>query len=392
MHATPALGGAASGARHSAEAKWTEALKRPKQLVASWLKEVAGVEEPMAIGDPAISQGNVLTARVMVRTLDRDKCLRASGKGGGVFCRPWRTKGPDGGFAQDGEFKDVPINREQGLDSALRTLEGESSVAWGLVPFGPGYAARVKAADYTATLDRLQSTADNCRFTDARYEIRGLPLSWGKLEVAAFFAGKWEMTPIWSTRKGFGRTWLVGAAAPPLSKRWQHDFGLAVVSDYERKPQLHEIKRWQPTRKSSNDKSPTPVKPSAAGGAWAKTLTHGQRPAAAAAVATPPAAAAQPAAAKEVSPPADFMVQVEKMVAAAAAAAVKAAIAPLAQEMRAMKEAINNVEEEEEESEMGSDMDEDTVQEHPETAQRLRIRRRASTPAEGEEERRKQKK
>ena len=41
---------------------------------------------------------------------------------------------------------------------------------------------------------------------------------------------------------------------------------------------------------------------------------------------------------------------------------------------------------------MGSDMDEDTVQEHPETAQRLRIRRRASTPAEGEEERRKQKK
>ena len=80
-------------ARHSAEAKWTEALKRPKQLVASWLKEVAGVEEPMAIGDPAISQGNVLTARVMVRTLDRDKCLRASGKGEGVFCRPWRTKG-----------------------------------------------------------------------------------------------------------------------------------------------------------------------------------------------------------------------------------------------------------------------------------------------------------
>jgi hypothetical protein len=39
-----------------------------------------------------------------------------------------------------------------------------------------------------------------------------------------------------------------------------------------------------------------------------------------------------------------------------------------------------------------SDMDEDTEHEPPEAAQRLRIRRPAAAPAEGEEERRKQKK
>ena len=89
----------------------------------------------------------------------------------------------------------------------------------------------MEACDFEETLALVQPADERSKFTGVRFAVSGIPLSWSAGNVSSFFAAKWDMKPLFAHRKGFTREWIVQAAAPPISTRWQHELGLATVRE-----------------------------------------------------------------------------------------------------------------------------------------------------------------
>ena len=207
---------------------WDSALQNPKRVFGAWLRNTAGVESVIEIQRPSLV-GDKLQAVVVLKKGSRDPCLKASGKGEGVFTRVFVERETD---HMEREFRTVPVPLEQDLASALRTASSLKQ-HWGIVPYGKGVGIRVAAKVFEATLDVIQPAQDKRKFVGDLFLVSGIPLSWAAEDLDTFFKNKWEMTPIFSKRIGFTKTWTVRAGAPPLHFHWQHGNGLAAVSKKE---------------------------------------------------------------------------------------------------------------------------------------------------------------
>ena len=203
---------------------WDAALQNPKRIFGNWLRDVVGISSVVEIQRPNLI-GDKLQAVVVLRKGERDLCLRASGKGDGVFSRVFVEKDVEQAAA---EFRTAPVPIGQDLASALRTAESLQQ-HWGIVPYGKGVGIRVAANDFEATLAVVQPMKEAVKFVGDMFSVSGVPLSWSTEDLSTFFEGKWTMSPIFSKRVGFTKTWTVRASAAPLHSHWQHDFGLATV-------------------------------------------------------------------------------------------------------------------------------------------------------------------
>ena len=204
---------------------WEAALQNPKRLFGNWLRDFVGIPFVIEIQRPNLS-GDKLQAVLVIRKGDRNKCLCASGKEG-IFSRVFVEPSVEKAAA---EFRTVPAPLGQDLASVLRTAESFKQ-HWGIVPYGKGVGIRVAANDFEATLAIVQPIKEAVKFLGQTFAVSGIPLSWSSEDLSIFFEGKWTMTPIFSQRIGFTKTWTVRSTAAPLHSHWQHDFGLAPVSE-----------------------------------------------------------------------------------------------------------------------------------------------------------------
>jgi hypothetical protein len=203
---------------------WDAALKNPKKVFGKWLREVGKIANVIDIQRPSL-QGESLQAVVVLREGSRDQCLKASGQDG-IFVRTFVSREQADSLPQ--EFRTVPVPCSQDLQSALRTANSLKGPC-GFVPYGKGIGIRVAIADFEETLAVVQLIREAVKFVGERYQVSGIPLSWSSEDLAQFFSGKWEMTPVFSKRVGFMKTWTVQARAVPTHSHWQHEVGLATI-------------------------------------------------------------------------------------------------------------------------------------------------------------------
>ena len=185
-------------ARHSG-ARWDEvsAMERPRAAIVSWLRESAGVDEPLVVQNPIRAPGKSIGSVVWLRKADRNKVLRRSGDGN-AFSRPFQEKGED---PMEEEFGFVPLPFEQDLASSRRTAACYEADCFGVVPFGKGYALRVRKERREAILQTIHGEQAAQKFSGTKYEIRSIPSYWGKAEIRAFLKD-WGAEPL--CQKGWG--------------------------------------------------------------------------------------------------------------------------------------------------------------------------------------------
>ena len=342
--------------KHSGDQTWKQMRERPRSLIADWLKSEVGANEILEIRTPSITDGTMQTVVRVDQSLHR-KVLTLSGRGG-IFSRPWYEKQETSpGTETVREFRSVPIPLERDLASSLRMAEAQGEEVQGVVPYGPGFALRVRTASYEKVLEMVQEKEALLKFKGSKYEVKGLPLSWGSAQIKEFL-GDWDATPLFGTRRGFSKTWVVAAVEAPLFRKMQHDFGLAVISEYEKKAEARPRQMWVGKKRNGSSSGPKSGGSRSPSGAWSRPA---QPPPAAqkpreqvadekdeemqdvAKGAIPHQPALQAAVFQAVGGanlPGDFLSQLQAMVAEAAAKAVQAAIAPITEEMRAMKTAM----------------------------------------------------
>ena len=359
--------------KHSGDQKWKQMKEKPKSLIADWLKNEVGAKEILEIRTPSITAGT-MQAVVRVDKSHLGKVLTQSGRGG-IFSRPWYEKQETPpGTVPVREFRSVPIPLEQDLASSLRTATARGEEVLGVVPFGPGFALRVRTANYEKVLGEEQKKDASLRFKGSKYEVKGLPLSWGAAQIKEFL-GDWDATPLHGTRHGYSKTWVVTAETAPFSRKLQHDFGLAMISEYQKKEEARPKQMWVGSKGKGRSSGPKPGGPRSPSGAWnrpARPTPAVQKPRAQeldekdeemqeAATEANPHLPAQQAdglqAGGGVNLPEDFisrlMAKMEEIAARtvmqakeAAEKAALAAIAPFTEEMRARKLARREAEEE----------------------------------------------
>lgn len=235
---------------------WQEATARPKHKVAQWLRETAEVKEILDIFPPSMLDGErkCVSTVVVIRKEDRAKVLKKSGEQG-CFSRPWYPKkDPSMEVEEEKEFCTVPLPLEQNLESSLRTAASLGNDCFGVVPCGPGFGVRVPTAKQVEITRQIRPE-DAPLILGKSYEVRGIPLSWGKEELKAFLKG-WEITPVFGKRHGFSRTWSVKAAKAPFATKLQHDYGLAVIAEKPAATKGEEARRWT-ARRATASASPT---------------------------------------------------------------------------------------------------------------------------------------
>jgi hypothetical protein len=308
---------------------WDAALRNPKQVFGNWLRDAAGIPSVVEIQRPN-RVGDKLQAVVVLRKGSRDLCLQSSGQGGGVFSRVFVDKDAERVAA---EFRTVPVPLGQDLASAVRTA-GSLKQHWGIVPYGKGVGIRVAAKDFEITLAVVQPIKDAVKFIGDTFVISGVPLSWTAEDLGTFFKGKWEMSPVFSKRVGFTKTWTVRAGVAPLNSHWQHEFGLATVC--ERRGSGSGARRNSSSLKEPrmvwSGKPATQQKPSQPARSQPRLAEAWERR-------TPQRQQQQTLLQEKQQPPETGGAELSPAVLAAIQAAVSAAIMPLRQEVQEMKTA-----------------------------------------------------
>ena len=118
-------------------------------------------------------------------------------------------------------------------------------------------------------LELVQEKETLQKFKGSKYDVKGLPLSWGAAQVKEFLA-TWDVTPLLGKRRGFSKTWVVAAASPPSFWKVQHEFGLAVIAAHQR-TEVKQVKQvWVGKKKTDNGTVPKPSQPRKAAGAWSQ--------------------------------------------------------------------------------------------------------------------------
>ena len=273
---------------------------------------------------------------VRVKKEARSAILRKSGTAG-AFSRPWYPKQDPGGTAMQmdaqREFCTIPLPLDQDRDSCIRTAMSCGEEAYGIVPAGSGFGLRVRAEKKEETTRNIHSEGAQ-RFLGEKYEVRGIPLSWGKDEIKTFL-GSWNVEPVFSKRTGYCKTWVVRAETAPVASKLQHDFGLAVISLHAgstRKPAQVQI--WKPSKRpSANVRTPGIATTQPLRGAWS---SHPAQPRQAAA---PKGLLNRAALTQPAGQPAQAPEEIPAAILQAITAAVAAAVVPLKQEIQAMKRA-----------------------------------------------------
>ena len=318
---------------------WKALTDNPKSVVDKWLKTTAGLTEVGHLSKPRLMDG-VLQ---VVKDVPPGSVVKAMAKSAeaGLFARNFVDAG---GTTQ---YRKALLPVEHDRAAALRIAATMGGKALGVVPTRKGWAIQVLSVHFNevATGVNPERTAQS---SGAEYEVSGLPLSWNRENVTAFLAG-WGAKPVGRpTRFGFRQTWTVRAENPPPSDEIRNPDSLglnvlALVKAKVYKPKKpREVFTWSgkpaansqqlPKSWSSVVKAPPPKVTKAAPAATTRTEATLEQ----AAPATQP----------------DFMAQLQAM--------IVAAVAPLQAEIAAIKEVVEQDEEDQAEAD---EEDEDEIDE-----------------------------
>ena len=121
---------------------------------------------------------------------------------------------------------------------------------WGVVSLRVGLGVRVLSENYQAVVQQIHKE-NAARFLGERFKVSGVPLGWGKTALACFLKEHgWDASPLdGPERKGFRRTWLVKAAAPPAEEvlEFTEDVWLQIKPlENTRKNKDLKIQKWHP--------------------------------------------------------------------------------------------------------------------------------------------------
>ena len=166
----------------------------------------------------------------------------------------------------------MPLQSDVPWDNALGKAEWLGEKAWGGVRISKGWGIRVKAAEREEAL-KLLRPEDWQGLSGTKYPIAGLPLSRGSDSVQAALDG-WSFTPLFNVPQKWTRAWVVRAAAKPVIWKFQHDFGLGLISVWEDDRKQHRECPVQVFRRNTTKAVSSPALPAA----WAAVVTSGKSP------------------------------------------------------------------------------------------------------------------
>ena len=229
---------------------WKSTEVNPRGAARHWLSKRVGASVlDVAPATRLASKPNSLQCVAAVAASSAPMILKASGKDK-VQTMPFCTTS-----AERSDYSLEPLPCDVIWETAMGKTEWLGGNACGVLRTSKGWGIRVKAEDRDGTLMTLRPD-DWQALEGKKYCISGLPLGCGSESLQAALSS-WSFNPLYSFRQKWSRTWVVRAGKEPVSWKFQHDFGIGLISPWEeerrqpRKPSVQIFRRGTDTSPNS---------------------------------------------------------------------------------------------------------------------------------------------
>ena len=207
----------------------------PKEFVKGWLKEHAQGTQAVDIFRPAIPTYNLGMVRVKARIqLAHYEAVKNASGLEGVSTWPVRKVG------EEPDTKPVWLPWGTTRPEAFAKADQLGGCGSVVLRRDAGVGVRVPTKDFAQACEILLGREEAAKRIGGQYEIRGLPLAWGRTAVESVLAAiKWEATPERPKYDGsqgtLTRSWIVRSVNTPAVLTIEHDPDLqpAVINKVE---------------------------------------------------------------------------------------------------------------------------------------------------------------